>query len=526
MRLVLHILRKDLRRHRWEILLYLLTCVSWTWQTANPSGWLWQQTRNIIPGIFFGLWFLLTIRVVQGESLVGDSEFWQTRPYRWHQLLAAKACFLLICLNIPLFVAETVLLAHAGFPFSLRYLPGLLFLQLCFIYFLTFPATVLATLTDSLVQWILTVVGLLVFAMVMSWLPWSKLPATLATQENVAGVIGSVMIVPALAFALLWQYARRRVWPARLAAGAAVLIVPLIVLIAPTDMIRSLAYEQPDGPTPLHLSIADDNSGAGRSYIWHVRTFTRDPRIEIPLTASTTDPDTLINTDGWRVVLTGDGGWRWQTGWINHTLNIGGTAATTGIFFDMPAAVANELAQKHVKARVELAFSVYRLDPVRRIETSGDAFSPADGIICRWHLRNEEEELRFDGIGCDAALRLPPVILTEIESGENTCPVAKDAQPLPAGHRAINVDYGTSMPAAFDPNPVRSLNLLPGAWSPPIPDPDSPKTSLQAGLCRGTPLTVRTGSLKGAMRATFDLGSIGTEKRVTDDPDDTIGFQP
>jgi hypothetical protein len=76
----------------------------------------------------------------------------------------------------------------------------------------------------------------------------------------------------------------------------------------------------------------------------------------------------------------------------------------------------------------------------------------------------------------------------------------------------------------FDPDPVHKINLNFGAWIPPIPSAGAPDQNLQAKLCRGTPLTVRVGTLEGRRRATFDLGSIGTEKAIQEDPDGTIRF--
>src|SRR5690349_14532799 len=35
------------------------------------------------------VWAFVIVRVIQGESLVGDRQFWITRPYEWQKLLAA-----------------------------------------------------------------------------------------------------------------------------------------------------------------------------------------------------------------------------------------------------------------------------------------------------------------------------------------------------------------------------------------------------------------------------------------------------
>jgi len=106
MKMILHILLKDLRRHWMEITGYWLVCATWAWRQAYPFELEWMQQRELVPILFFAMWILLTVRLVQGECLVGDREFWPTRPYRWPLLLAEKALALLLFLNLPLLIAQ------------------------------------------------------------------------------------------------------------------------------------------------------------------------------------------------------------------------------------------------------------------------------------------------------------------------------------------------------------------------------------------------------------------------------------
>jgi hypothetical protein len=77
----------------------------------------------------------LAVRVVQGESLVGDRQFWVTRPYEWKKLLLSKFLFLLVFLNLPLLILDVVLLAIAKFS-PLHYAVGLLWMQLLILFVL------------------------------------------------------------------------------------------------------------------------------------------------------------------------------------------------------------------------------------------------------------------------------------------------------------------------------------------------------------------------------------------------------
>jgi hypothetical protein len=512
MKLVLHILAKDLRRHRWELMLFVLACAAWAWQTAHPFGLLWARIREFAPFLFFGLWFLVTVRVVQGESLVGDREFWMTRPYRWGQLMAAKALFLLLCVNLPLLIAQIILLHSAGIRLSFSLLPGLLFLQLEFTFFLTFPAAALAAVTESLVQWGLAVAGMLVYAFMLSWLPWDKLPAGLEGGENICSTLGFALIAPALAFVLVWQFAQRRVWPARFAFAGALLVIPFIILLSSTNFIRSAAYPRSTGALPLQLSIAENYWEPGRAYTSN-ESDAVNPEISIPVIATPAGPGTIIDVDGWRITVTGDNGWRWQSPWLNHTAKFSADDPFGVIAFTMPRGMAEQMAQAHARASVEVAFGVYRLGPPQLITTYSDRFPLTSEAVCHWPKRRFE----YFGVGfsnCAAPLRLPEIMEVRIDSGSNTCPTPSGGPPLPTGHFATDFQYGSGMPADFDPDPVHKINFNFGPWRPSIPGNDPAHQDLQADICRGTPLTVRTGTYDGRSSATFDLGPIGSEKII------------
>jgi hypothetical protein len=405
--------------------------------------------------------------------------------------MAEKAIFLILCLNVPLFLAEIFLLFKAGIPLSWSLVPGLLFLQLEFLVCLTFPAAVLAAITETLVQWILAVVGILVFALFVSSLPWSKLPTTLTGDENISSNLGFGIIVPILAFALLWRYARRRVWPARLAAGAAVLVVPLIVLFASTPIARVLAYPPPHGVTSLQLSLAPNESGAGRTYGRNIQEYRTDPNILIPITASPTEPDTIVQVEGWRVTLSGDNGWRWQSPWFSESINTGGE--TGQLVFTMPVALADQLAQKHATARADVAFAVYHLGATQRIETTAERFLMPGGGVCHWspHRASFVTPFRFVISDlCVVPLKLPDAILIEMESKDSTCARPEGEPPIDAGHQAYDFECRTdSLPAEFDPNPVRSLSITMSSWTPPVLNPRNPRENLPAAFCRGLPST-------------------------------------
>src|ERR1035438_1019868 len=134
MKQVLHIFAKDVR-HLWgEGLRSLVITAAFAW--IYPTHWLvaatfWAGRHSqyassyspysveILARILMGLvpvsWWLLISNLVHSEKLVGDRQFWLTRPYEWKKLLAAKLLFVAAYLYLPFLLMQCILLARAGF---------------------------------------------------------------------------------------------------------------------------------------------------------------------------------------------------------------------------------------------------------------------------------------------------------------------------------------------------------------------------------------------------------------------------
>ena len=516
MKMILHILLKDLRRQWREAALFVLVCAAWAWQQAHPGGWVWMHQRQFIPILLFCVWLFIVVRVVQGECLVGDREFWPTRPYRWWQLLAAKMLFCVLVLNVPLLLAQAYLLAHADLALAPPVLFGLLILQAEFFLIVTFTAGAIAAITESLIQWILTIVGLALFVLVLTWLPWDKLTPTLSGEENVAAAFAEATVFGAFLFLIIWQYARRGILPARIAFALGVLTIPIVMLVARTPMVRSMAYPS-KSLSGFQLSIQPDSDGA--------RTYTRrnaagNSSIWIPVIAVPADPHVVVNVEGMKVLLRGDNGWKWESEWINRTFWLAVGSGETSIYFDVPSRIADQIEKAHAAATVDLAYSVYRLTRERKVDTVPEKFDIAEHITCHW-VNAGGTGILSDDFACVAPLRLPGILVARISARDLTCPSGSDAQ-IPADRIAVATQFGgEDMPVEFDLDPVRQPMLNFGMWSPPVFA--EKKYQVRAGTCRGTPMTVQTGHFESRQHSTFVLGSPGAEK-LMEQPEPTDGI--
>src|SRR5579863_10228705 len=216
---VLHIFRKDVR-HLWREIaasLALLLAFAWldirSWSRpygAVATGISVLLSGEMLPGLVNFLlpvsWIFLIVRVVQGESLVGDRQFWVTRPYDWKQLLAAKTLFVLAFVNFPFFLADAFLLARAGFH-PTHYLSGLLWLQLMWVLLLFVWLTALATVTNSIAQMLLALL-----LIVLDMIGTSALSSVIRKAEF-SGSIDQwwgLVVIGVAVIIILMQYSRRR----------------------------------------------------------------------------------------------------------------------------------------------------------------------------------------------------------------------------------------------------------------------------------------------------------------------------
>ena len=521
MRLTLHIMLKDLRRQRLEILGYCLAVVAWAWREVHPTAFEWLRERNLLPVLMFGLWLLVTVRAAQDESLVGDREWWTTRPYRWGQLMVAKALLLVLVLNGPLLAAQCYLLVNAGIPVGWSLLPGLFFLQGVFVLFLTFPASVIASVTASVVQWVMSVVGIMLAIVVATWLPWGKLPQTLSGQEDISSWGGLLVLVSFMTAALFWQYARRREWTARIALAAALASIPLCILFASTAQARRLAYPDSSSVSSMKLAIKPAANGV-REFGW-----IDGDEIRLPLFDAALGSEDAIQIEGYRLHLAG-AGWQWESKWKNSAHNL--------VFFDpdfsldehLPPWVQEHVKQGHATAQIELAWESYRFNPAVHAQANAPSFT-APGIgNCRTTPNSASARFEFSsGPDCTAPLTLPPLYLIAIDPDGNRCMSKNGDAEVPAGHTAYRMEFGSSAPADIDPNPVRRFSLMAGDWVPPLPQKSGEYEYRNASVCPGGSFTVRTGKLIGRQRATFDLGDIGVSKNYSaDEPteDGTVKF--
>lgn len=252
MKQILAIFAKDARRFWPEIAacIALLTAFVMiypaTWRVPSGYGavaggrWLVGESGTALLGqvlvvlITIG-WLVLIARVVHCERLIGDTQFWLTRPYDWRKLFAAKLLFLLSFLYAPFFVAQCVLLHEGGFnPF--HHIGALLFNLLLLSAVGVLPLLALSSLTAGFGRLMLVVLAV-ILVIVVDAAVGSSMPAHAISSvpDLMSGSLGLGLIFCGSLAAALVMYARRRAK------------IGWLILLALTVVIGATAFFDPDG---------------------------------------------------------------------------------------------------------------------------------------------------------------------------------------------------------------------------------------------------------------------------------------
>ena len=154
----LYIFAKDTRRFWIEILISiaLLTAFAYIAPIVSESRSHRDDSLLVLSTIFQTVlyvlipvsWWILVSRVVHEENLVGDRQFWITRPYRWPNLLSAKVLFLVAYILLPIGLMQTAIIFTSGLH-PATHIFGLLFSVALLGTLAILPLYALSTVTAS-----------------------------------------------------------------------------------------------------------------------------------------------------------------------------------------------------------------------------------------------------------------------------------------------------------------------------------------------------------------------------------------
>jgi hypothetical protein len=223
MRQAVHIFEKDVRRLRYSIAAVLLLTAAFAW-TEGHTGPLYglkyeqlaQMAGTLKPLVVLAWWYLVA-QAVFGEPLLGDRQFWLTRPYHWASLLGAKLLFVAAFINLPLLLSDCAIVAlQRSNPFA--YPAALAWHQLSVCAILLLPMMALACLTKGLAQLVLVVLSIPISLVLLEALLFGGHGIAMPEVEWIYFLFAGAILFVASIIVLVAQYRTRRRWPARIVA--------------------------------------------------------------------------------------------------------------------------------------------------------------------------------------------------------------------------------------------------------------------------------------------------------------------
>jgi hypothetical protein len=512
MKQVLHIFRKD-SRHFWpEILISLAITAVFVW--ISPVQWMkgggsigfsaGGGFNVLLPTLASFLvflvpvsWFLLIPRVVHAESLVGDRQFWITRPYEWPKLIAAKVLFLLVWVCLPLFVAQCVLLVLAGFH-PLSWLGGLLYNLLLVTGILALPLFALAAVTRNFARMTLTLIGTIIAAIALVVL------ASYLSSSNVSAPYEDHISFPLfLCFciaAIVLQYAARRTWLSRLLLIA----IPAVLVIAgfarPDASLMQRAYPRPSSPQDriVQLSFLPDSLDKV--------TASAEPKgkevlLNIPLQVSGIGDGYAITPNDAIISIEAPNGLHWTSPWQSaFNVNLLPDLNTYRFAVKINRVFYDRVRSLPVTLHLTFALTQTRAGKVTRIAMPAEKFSVPEFGICG--PTTDWNHSAFMGLACIAALHQPRLTYVNVlwSNDPPSSPSAAPPNPAPsiqgagwAGDLDPSIaDFGITSVWNIQLNLSNGMRqiALNRPWEPRYLWPGTPITFTQYNLVRRTQMDI------------------------------------
>lgn len=384
-----HIFKKD-ARYLWREICLVLT-LTLIFALTNP--W-WIATLVLAAASF------LIARLVHAEAIPGDRQFWITRPYRWRSLLGAKLLFMFLFINLPISLAQLLMVTSHGFPLAWC-LPGLLWSLVLLVLIGSLPLVALATMTPGIVAFIFPTLVLVTtwLSTALFWPGKTQLrswPSGVEWMRDTIAVAAMAVIILAILYV---QYRKRRTWLGRgIAVGGAatVAVVWWFLPWAPAWAVESRLSKKMFDSSSLQVF---PNPNEIRSSRVHGRS-EDELRVGLAIQFEGVPDGIEVNTDAVVITLQSADGKRWKS-----TMG-GGTWRSSGKgkgALEVIASIGQKfIAEEHEKPfiiRGSLYLTVFGSPQAKIIPLRHTPVKAVGGLLC--YLGP------FDQVFCQSAFRWP-----------------------------------------------------------------------------------------------------------------------
>jgi hypothetical protein len=476
---ILHIFRKDVRHHWPDILLALGILAAYAWN--QPGEWHPRDPRSQIshemilrylPFMVMLAWSFLIARAVLTEPLVGDRQFWVTKPYEWQKLLIAKLLLVAVFVSIPLFAAQLFLLSEAGFS-PAPHITDLLLIQIWWIILLLLPLATLATLTSNLAQLVLTILGIFVLLIGIAILNTRIRYAGSIPAHWLPGWIEPAILLGTAAAVVVLQYARRKTLRSRLFLIGAVAAALLISTVRKQPAFSLQRYPRSSAGEQLPLQVGFDPSVADRGSAALMEN--NKVPVRIPLLLSGIPQNGAASVDGAMVEIEA-ADTRWNSGWFRIPMHFLPTQDKSQLSFAVDKPFFERVKNTPSTLHISFALTGFHAQEVRRVVAANGDFEVPGEVICSMWWQDSRS------LRCRTPLGRPFLALTVLPE-ESTCP-RDESQKDQSDNAALSaVQWGWYRASAPALSPVDTFFL--SLWRPSWNRLDNGPPNV---LCPGTPL--------------------------------------
>jgi hypothetical protein len=421
-----------------------------------------RLTAFLIPLAFF----ILIVRVIHEERLVGGEQFWVTRPYRWTSLLLAKCSFVLVCVLLPFALMQYWLVARAGLNI-LASSPAMAESMLTAGVNALIPFMLVAAVTSTLTEAFMILAGFVVAWLCVLFTFLDK--SSINMRPPYSWPILAALFIALPSATLIYQYARRRTSYSRIAF---IVTIGLFVLLlygfssahfgAPIRaMIRS-QYPLSSDPSLRLVALPGPVSYADRDL--DMRVPSGFVEVKLPIRLEGLPPDYKLRDTQVSSALDVEGlhyTSPWQTGNVGYDV----------LSFLMPQKVFDRAAQHQAHLHIEFLAEKLRPD-AHQVIIATDSFSVPNNGRCT---------LSSGVATCRYAFKM--LVPTQIQASDRDCGIAGPEKPNYASLHVI-------------PNGARVDPIIPQA------------VMLKNKICPGTRLTFVPYLPAGRFRLEIDLPSI------------------
>lgn len=496
---VLHIFRKDVRHHWPEILLSLALLIAYA--VEQPRTWTGQPIENrllsfllgFLPALMVLSWGFLIVRVVQGETLVGDRQFWVTRPYQWPKLLLAKLLFIFLFFHLALFITQLSLLKVARFP-VMSSIPGLLYIHSLLAATLVLTTLALACISSgigqaslSLLVAFLSIIGI---AFLSNLFPDSDLSSD-------TGAIDGLLVLSACIAVVLVQYKYRKALLSRLILVAAFVLILLVMVLAPYEKLigHDFPSATPTHPVPVKFTF-DRSLSFAHGEKPKFNSFGDEVGLEFPFQIADLSDETVFQIRAMKLDLDLPTGEHWTSHWRGFYDSVSAGRAREWTHIAMKKDFFNRVKDASLKAHVSFALNVFRTGRATEVVVAGDRVNIPGGA---WCLNDSSENV----LKCFSALKQPSPMFIVADLPNSSCALSKTSPvqkfaAAPASFAILSKDSGPD--STF--SPIQQFTI---ALSRHYSFED---IQIPLPICAGTRLVVSQPQFLYAVRDEIDLGNI------------------